>query len=80
MILDLARTHEALICIEEGSVGGFGSFVLHFLAREGLLDSGKLKIRTLHLPDTFQDHDSPDKQYEQASLQAKHIAQTIINA
>jgi 1-deoxy-D-xylulose-5-phosphate synthase len=58
MILRLARDHEALITVEEGAVGGFGAFVLHMLAARGALDRG-LKIRTLTLPDIFQDHDKP---------------------
>lgn len=77
LIRDLAQNHKALITIEEGATGGFGSFTLEFLSREGLLDGGKLKVRTMHLPDVFQDHDKPDKQYDEAGLSARHIAQTI---
>ena len=73
LIRDLAKNHHTLVTIEEGSIGGFGSYVLEFLARDGLLDNGKLKVRTMHLPDTFQDQDAPDKQYEQAGLLAKDI-------
>jgi len=80
LVRRLAQNHGRLIVIEEGSVGGFGSFVLNFLSREGLLDSGKLKVRTLHLPDIFQDHNSQDKQYEEAKLAAKHIAQAAFAA
>jgi 1-deoxy-D-xylulose-5-phosphate synthase len=69
----LARSHEVLITIEEGSVGGFGAFVLHDFAGAGLLDRG-LKIRTLVLPDIFIDHDAPAKQYDQAGLNAAQIA------
>ena len=78
LICNLCANHHTLVTIEEGSIGGFGSYVLEFLSREGLLDSGKLKARTLHLPDVFQDHDTPDRQYEQAKLTAKHIVQTIL--
>lgn len=77
LVRDLAKNHKTLIVVEEGSAGGFGAFVLQFLAREGLLDGGKLKIRTLHLPDLFQDHDTPEKQYEQAGLNARHIARAV---
>ncbi len=80
LIRRLAKNHAKLIIVEEGSIGGFGSFVLEFLVRDGLLDNGKLKVRTMHLPDTFQDHDAPDKQYEEAQLNAKHIVKTILNS
>ena len=82
LIRALAKNHETLVTIEEGSVGGFGSFVLEFLSREGLLDSkkngGNLKVRTMHLPDKFQDHNAPEKQYEQAQLTARDIVKTIL--
>ena len=68
----LAREHEALITIEEGSVGGFGSHVLHYLANSGAMDAG-LKIRAMTLPDLFQDQDTQYKQYEEAGLNARHI-------
>ncbi len=74
LIMRLAREHEAVITVEEGSRGGFGAFVLHFLAETGLLDSG-VKIRTMHLPDIFQDQDSPAKMYDQAQLNAAHIVE-----
>ncbi len=74
----LAREHEVLITIEDGSIGGFGAFVLHHLAQAGALDRG-LKIRTMTLPDRFQEHDAPAKQYEEAALSAKHIvAQALL--
>jgi 1-deoxy-D-xylulose-5-phosphate synthase len=79
LVLRLAREHEVLITIEEGSVGGFGSHVLEFLAREGALDNG-LKIRPMVLPDIFQDHDSPAKMYEQAGLDARGIVATALSA
>jgi 1-deoxy-D-xylulose-5-phosphate synthase len=77
LIRRLVTTHKAVVVVEEGSAGGFGSFVLQFLAREGLLDSGKVKIRTLHLPDIFQDHDTPERQYEKAGLNGGQIAAQI---
>ena len=75
----LARGHEVLVTIEEGAVGGFGAFVLHHLAETGGLDRG-LKIRTLTLPDEFQDQDSPTKMYAAAGLDARHIAAIAIEA
>jgi 1-deoxy-D-xylulose-5-phosphate synthase len=75
----LAREHEVLITIEEGSVGGFGSFVLHHLALRGMLDHG-LKIRPLCLPDRFIDHDSPKKQYDEAGLNAAQIVAAAVSA
>ncbi len=72
LILRLAREHEVLITVEEGAVGGFGGFVLQMLAARGALDTG-LKIRTLHLPDIFQDQDKPEFMYEQAGLNANSI-------
>lgn len=80
LVRRLAKNHKMLLSVEEGSAGGFGAFVLQFMARDGLLDSGKLKTRTLHLPDSFQDHDSPQKQYDQAGLNAAQIARTIISS
>jgi 1-deoxy-D-xylulose-5-phosphate synthase len=73
LIRRLAREHEVLLTIEEGAEGGFGAFVLHFLARDGLLDRG-LKIRTLTLPDIFQDQDKPELMYATAGLDADAIA------
>lgn len=79
LIRDLARNHEVLITIEEGSVGGFGSFVLHYLATAGLLDRG-LKIRPMVLPDRFIDHESPTVQYAEAGLDARAIVATALAA
>jgi 1-deoxy-D-xylulose-5-phosphate synthase len=76
LIKSLVTNHKALITIEEGSIGGFGSFVLEFIAREGLLDNNKIKLRTMHLPDLFQNHDDPYNQYENAGLNATHIIET----
>ena len=79
LILRLAREHEALITVEEGAMGGFGAFVLEALARHGALDAG-LKVRTLTLPDIFQDHDKPELMYAQAGLDAEGIAHTALSA
>lgn len=74
LVKQLAEHHEVLLTIEEGSVGGFGSFVLHALSDMGLLDQG-VKIRTMVLPDIYIDHDKPEKQYEVAGLNAHQIAE-----
>jgi 1-deoxy-D-xylulose-5-phosphate synthase len=79
LVKRLADEHEVLITVEEGSIGGFGSHVLHHLAALGMLDRG-LKIRPMVLPDLFQDHDSPMKQYDQAGLNAKHIVAKALEA
>ena len=73
----LARNHEVLITIEEGSVGGFGSFVLQRMASEGMFDRG-LKVRQMVLPDAFIDHDKPEKMYERAGLNASGIVATVL--
>ncbi|MEO1493993.1 MAG: 1-deoxy-D-xylulose-5-phosphate synthase [Pseudomonadota bacterium] len=79
LVLRLAREHEALILIEEGSVGGFGSHVLHVLSDEGALDHG-LRVRSMVLPDVFIDQDSPAKMYEAAGLTATHIVSKALLA
>ena len=79
LIRRLALQHEVLITIEEGSIGGFGAHVLHFLATQGLLDQG-LKVRPMLLPDIFIEHDSPQKMYDQAGLNAPHIVATALAA
>ncbi len=76
LLLRLARHHQALITVEEGSAGGFGSQVLHALARHGALDKG-LVIRTLTLPDIYQDHDKPERMYAAAGLDAAGIARAV---
>ncbi len=76
LIRSLAKEHDALITVEEGAIGGFGSHVLAFLAAEGLLD-GDLKVRTLFLPDEFIDHDNPAKQYAHAGLDADAIVAAV---
>ncbi len=75
----LAREHEVVITVEEGSTGGFGAMVLHDFAAAGLLDRG-LKIRTMVLPDRFMEHDAPMKQYDEAGLNATQIVQTALTA
>ena len=78
LVSRLAREHEVLITVEEAAIGGFGAHVLHYLAHAGLLDRG-LKIRPMVLPDKFQEHDKPEKQYEEAGLNAKQIvAQALL--
>ncbi len=79
LILRLVREHEVLITVEEGARGGFGAFVLEMLAAKGVLDRG-VKIRTLTLPDIFIDQDTPDKMYDMAGLNAKHIAAATLGA
>ena len=75
----LAREHEVLITVEEAAIGGFAAQVLHHLAHRGLLDRG-LKIRPMALPDRFIDHDTPERQYDQARLNARHIVETALAA
>ncbi|MQP65893.1 1-deoxy-D-xylulose-5-phosphate synthase [Niveispirillum sp. SYP-B3756] len=79
LIERLVREHEVLITVEEGSIGGFGSHVLHHLASSGLLDGG-CKVRPMVLPDAYQDHDTPQKQYDEAGLNARHIVDTALKA
>ena len=77
MILNLARNHEALITIEEGAIGGFGSHVAQLLADEGVFDSG-LKYRSMVLPDTFIDHASPEAMYRAAGMDAAQIEAKVL--
>ena len=77
LIDQLAKNHKAIVTIEEGSIGGFGSYVLEHCSNAGHLDSVNLKVRTMHLPDLFQDHDAPEKQYIQAELDSKSIVTFI---
>ncbi len=79
LIADLARNHEVLITIEEGSIGGFGAMVLQHMAGNGLLDHG-LKVRTMALPDALIDHDKPDIQYAKSGLDAQSIVKTALGA
>ena len=78
MILALAADHEALITVEEGAVGGFGSHVAQLLADEGVFDHG-LKYRSMVLPDTFIDQSSPRDMYATAGLNAEDIAAKVLD-
>jgi 1-deoxy-D-xylulose-5-phosphate synthase len=79
LILRLATTHKLLITIEEGAAGGFGAHVLTLLSEAGALENG-LKVRTMTLPDKFQDHDKPERMYAAAGLDAKAIVAKAIAA
>jgi 1-deoxy-D-xylulose-5-phosphate synthase len=79
LVLRLAREHEVLITIEEGSIGGFGAYVLQLLAERGVLDSG-LKVRTMVLPDRFLDQDSTERMYAEAGLDAAAIVAKAFEA
>jgi len=68
-----------VVTVEEAAIGGIGAHVLTLASDEGLLDAG-LKIRTMRLPDIFQDQDKPEKQYDQARLNAPHIVDTVLRA
>jgi 1-deoxy-D-xylulose-5-phosphate synthase len=77
LILQLAETHEALITVEEGAIGGFGSHVAQLLAEEAVFDSG-LKFRSMVLPDTFIDQANPDDMYREAKLSSKDIQEKVL--
>ncbi len=77
LIKSLAQTHDTLITIEEGSIGGFGSYVLDFLNEENLIGTA-CRVHTMTLPDIFQDQHAPDKQYEAAQLVAKDIVKKVL--
>jgi 1-deoxy-D-xylulose-5-phosphate synthase len=79
LIERLMRTHEVVVTVEEGAVGGLGAHVLTFASDTGLTDAG-LKIRTMRLPDIYQDQDDPVKQYDEAGLNAPHIVDTVLKA
>ena len=79
LVLRLARGHEALVTVEEGAVGGFGSHVAQLLAEEGVFDRG-LKFRSLVLPDVFIDQASPEAMYRVAGLDAAHIEARVLEA
>jgi len=79
LILRLAAEHELIVTVEEGAVGGFGAHVLSLLAEAGALDS-ELKVRTMTLPDRFQDQDKPERQYSAAGLDAKAIIAKVLAA
>ncbi|MEL7320113.1 MAG: transketolase C-terminal domain-containing protein, partial [Pseudomonadota bacterium] len=79
LIARLMKTHEVVITIEEGAIGGLGAHVLTYASDEGLTDNG-LKVRTMRLPDIFIDQDSPDKQYALAKLDADAIVEKVLSA
>jgi 1-deoxy-D-xylulose-5-phosphate synthase len=79
LIRRLLTTHEVAVTVEEAAVGGLGAHVLTLASDEGLVDGG-LKIRTMRLPDVFQEHDKPEKQYDEAHLNAAHIVETVLKA
>lgn len=79
LIRRVLTSHDVAVTVEEGAVGGLGAHVLTMASDEGLIDAG-LKLRTLRLPDTFQDHDNPQKQYDEAGLNAPHIVETVLKA
>jgi 1-deoxy-D-xylulose-5-phosphate synthase len=79
LVLRLAREHEVLVTIEEGAIGGFGTYVLQTLAENGVLDRG-LKVRMMVLPDAFIDQDSPNAMYAKAGLDTKGIVAKVFEA
>ena len=79
LIRRLATTHEVVVTVEEAAVGGVGAHVLTLASDEGLIDAG-LKLRTMRLPDRFQDQDKPEKQYDEAGLNADGIVATVLKA
>ncbi|HEY0115471.1 MAG TPA: 1-deoxy-D-xylulose-5-phosphate synthase [Allosphingosinicella sp.] len=79
LIRRLLTSHDVAVTIEEAAIGGLGAHVLTLASDEGLIDAG-LKLRTMRLPDIFQDHDKPEKQYDDAGLNAEHIVDTVLKA
>ncbi|MET3723802.1 1-deoxy-D-xylulose-5-phosphate synthase [Sphingomonas trueperi] len=79
LIRRLLTTHEVAVTIEEGAIGGLGAHVLTLASDTGLIDAG-LKLRTMRLPDVFQDQDKPEKQYDEAGLNAANIVDTVLKA
>ena len=79
LVLRLAKNHEVLVTVEEGSIGGFATQVLHLLAMRGVLDNG-LRVRPMVMPDEFLDHDTPAKQVQIAGLADLHIVATVTEA
>jgi len=79
LIRRLLTTHEVAVTVEEAAIGGLGAHVLTLASDEGLVDAG-LKIRTMRLPDRFQEHDKPEKQYDEAGLNARQIVDTVLKA
>jgi 1-deoxy-D-xylulose-5-phosphate synthase len=79
LIRQLLTSHEVAVTVEEAAVGGFGAHVLTMASDQGLIDAG-LKLRTMRLPDHFQDQDKPEKQYAEAGLDADAIVETVLKA
>lgn len=79
LIRHLALTHDVIVTVEEAAVGGLGAHILTLASDLGLTDAG-LKIRTMRLPDMFQEHEKPEKQYDEAGLNAPHIVETVLKA
>lgn len=78
LIRELADDHSAMVIVEEGSIGGFGDHVLHFLALDGALDKGDLKVRPMVIPDTYIEAGTQHEQYEMSGLNAEHIMGTVL--
>eukprot|EP00566_Odontella_aurita_P007293 CAMPEP_0113541298 /NCGR_PEP_ID=MMETSP0015_2-20120614/8954_1 /TAXON_ID=2838 /ORGANISM="Odontella" /LENGTH=738 /DNA_ID=CAMNT_0000441189 /DNA_START=109 /DNA_END=2325 /DNA_ORIENTATION=+ /assembly_acc=CAM_ASM_000160 len=78
LVRELADDHSAIVIVEEGSIGGFGDHVLHFLALDGLLDDGKLKVRPMVIPDRYIEAGTQHEQYEMCGLNAEHIKGTVL--
>ena len=76
LIMEVATTHDAVVTIEEGSIGGFGSHVSQLLSERGVFDNG-LKFRSMMLPDVFLDQDTPDAMYQKAGLDSSSIVNKI---
>jgi 1-deoxy-D-xylulose-5-phosphate synthase len=79
LIRKLIASHDVVVTLEEAAIGGLGAHVLTLASDLGLTDGG-LKIRTMRLPDMFQEHDSPQKQYDEAGLNAPQIVETVLKA
>jgi 1-deoxy-D-xylulose-5-phosphate synthase len=79
LIRRVLTSHEVAVTVEEASIGGLGAHVLTLASDEGLVDAG-LKIRTMRLPDRFQDQDKPERQYDEARLNAPYIVETVLKA
>lgn len=78
LVRQLADENSVLITVEEGSIGGFGDHVLHFLTLDGALDDGNLKIRPMVLPDTYIEAGTQHEQYDLAGLNSQHIRGTVL--
>ena len=79
LLMSLAKEHEAIVTVEEGAIGGFAAHVMQFLALDGALDSGKLKIRPMTLPDHYIEHGTQADQLAEAGLSSSHMAATALS-